>query len=219
MTYFIIDFDSTFVKLEALDELSNIVLQNHPQRAQIVKQIQAITQLGMEGKITFEESLSRRLSLFQPTKKHIIELIQLLQQHITNSVYMNRDFFLENADEIFIISGGFKEYIYPVVQEFGIAEDHILANTFLFDDKGLFVSYDTNNPLSKQDGKVTAVKSLSLQGNIIVIGDGHTDYQIKEAGLANTFYAFTENIRRDAIVRKADKELCTMMELFSKHGI
>jgi len=37
-----------------------------------------------------------------------------------------------------------------------------------------------------------------------VIGDGYTDYQIKAAGLANKFFAFTENIHRENVVQAAD---------------
>ena len=37
-----------------------------------------------------------------------------------------------------------------------------------------------------------------------MIGDGYTDYEIKHSGLANKFYAFTENVERENIVSKAD---------------
>ena len=37
-----------------------------------------------------------------------------------------------------------------------------------------------------------------------VIGDGYTDYEIKHSGLANKFYAFTENVERETITSKAD---------------
>ena len=37
-----------------------------------------------------------------------------------------------------------------------------------------------------------------------MIGDGYTDYEIKHAGLANKFYAFTENIARENVKSKAD---------------
>ncbi len=37
-----------------------------------------------------------------------------------------------------------------------------------------------------------------------MIGDGYTDYEIKAAGLANKFYAFTENVERDQVTEKAD---------------
>ena len=43
-----------------------------------------------------------------------------------------------------------------------------------------------------------------MKGEIYVIGDGHTDYLIKKAGLATKFIAFTENISREAVVQKAD---------------
>ncbi len=37
-----------------------------------------------------------------------------------------------------------------------------------------------------------------------MIGDGYTDFEIKDAGLANKFYAFTENVGRENIIEKAD---------------
>jgi D-3-phosphoglycerate dehydrogenase len=37
-----------------------------------------------------------------------------------------------------------------------------------------------------------------------VIGDGYTDYEIKASGLANKFYAFTENVSRPSVTAQAD---------------
>ena len=62
-------------------------------------------------------------------------------------------------------------------------------------------------------GKVKAVDSLHLQGDITVIGDGYTDYQIKEAGKASTFYAFTENISRPNVVALAQKSVSSWNEV------
>ena len=45
---------------------------------------------------------------------------------------------------------------------------------------------------------------LNLCGNIIVVGDGYTDYEIKKCGVADTFIAFTENISRQSVIEKAD---------------
>ena len=36
--------------------------------------------------------------------------------------------------------------------------------------------------------------------NIIVVGDGYTDLEIKQNGEAAVFIAFTENISRDSVV-------------------
>jgi D-3-phosphoglycerate dehydrogenase len=48
------------------------------------------------------------------------------------------------------------------------------------------------------------LKRLKLDGDVYVIGDGYTDYEIKHSGLANKFYAFTENVGRENVLSKAD---------------
>ena len=63
---------------------------------------------------------------------------------------------------------------------------------------------DKNNPLSKNNGKVKTIKNLKLDGNVIVIGDGYTDYEIKKYGYAKKFYLFIENIKRKNILDKGD---------------
>ncbi|MBI5123762.1 hypothetical protein HZA75_07940 [Candidatus Roizmanbacteria bacterium] len=47
--YFIIDFDSTFVQTETLEELANVVLKNSYNKKEILQKIKNITNLGMEG--------------------------------------------------------------------------------------------------------------------------------------------------------------------------
>lgn len=49
---FIIDFDSTFIRLESLDELADIALKEHPNKNNILAEIRNITRQGMEGTIT-----------------------------------------------------------------------------------------------------------------------------------------------------------------------
>ena len=39
-----------------------------------------------------------------------------------------------------------------------------------------------------------------LQGEVIVVGDGYTDYQLFEAGLADKFIAYTEHVERASIM-------------------
>ena len=72
-------------------------------------------------------------------------------------------------------------------------------------NKNKIIGYDYRNPLAKTDGKIVAVRNLRLKGDIYVIGDGYTDYQLKEMGLAKKFIAFSENVKREIILKKADK--------------
>lgn len=212
---YIIDFDSTFVKVEALDELSKIALRSAAWREAIVSEIESITALGMEGKISFNESLKRRLSLFAPTKEHISLLVSFLLANITPSVVRNREWFFNNSEKIYIISGGFREYIVPVVSEFGIPEEQVMANSFIFDNNGKVIGFDDSNLLSQALGKVKQLECLQLTGEIIMIGDGYTDYQVREYGKAHSFFAFTENICRESVVSKADRLLSSFDDLVS----
>ncbi len=202
--YFILDFDSTFVTVEALDELAKIALKGNDQKNKINDEIAAITRSGMEGKISFPESLKKRLNLFKADKNHIKKLISLLNKSVSPSIKRNADFFKANAGNIYILSGGFSEYIWPVVKKYGILPDHVLSNTFTYDKNGNISGFDPKNLLSKEGGKVEAVKKLALKGDVLIIGDGYTDYQIREKGAAKAFYAFTENAVRNTVIKKAD---------------
>ena len=202
--YFIIDFDSTFTKVEAFDVLASITLKDHPEKHGKINQVVEITNRGMSGELSFRESLEQRLQIIAPEKRHLPELIKELKQLVSDSFKRNKEFFLKWAPNIYVISNGFKEFIEPVVTEYGIHAENIFANTFLFDQNGKVIGFDTNNPLSANNGKVEQIRKLNLPGDVYVIGDGYTDYEIKHSGLANKFFAFTENVERASVTSKAD---------------
>ncbi|HTH57041.1 MAG TPA: phosphoglycerate dehydrogenase [Cyclobacteriaceae bacterium] len=202
--YFIIDFDSTFTKVEAFDVLAEISLSDNPEKESIKNQIAEITNQGMDGSLSLRESIDKRIKLLSPHKKHLNFLVDRLKNLVTDSFQRNKDFFNTHAEHVFIVSNGFKEFIVPVVTEFGIKKENVLANEFFFDDSGKIIGFDTNNPLSANNGKSEQIKKLNLEGDVYVIGDGYTDYEIKNSGLANKFYAFTENVERERVVSKAD---------------
>ena len=200
MNYFIIDYDSTFIKVESLDEL--FMISNGPDK-NTKKKFTEITRLGMEGKISFSESLNKRIKLINSNKDDIHKTIKKLDKQISVSFKKNISFLRENSENIVIISSGFHELIDPIVLKYGIKKENIYANRFLYENEKI-IGYDKNNPLSKSHGKVKIIKELNLKGVIHVIGDGYTDYEIKKEGLANYFYLFTENIKRESVAKSAD---------------
>lgn len=202
--YFIIDFDSTFTQVEALDELARISLRHHPDRESIYKQIEDLTNASMEGRLSFTQSLENRVKLLQANREHLKQLITHLKKKVSISFSRNTEFFKKHADEVLIVSGGFKEFIIPVVTEYHIKKENIYANTFVFDADGNIVGYDRENPLSQEGGKVKLLKELNLPGDIYGIGDGYSDFQLKESGMIKKFFAFTENIERKSVAEKAD---------------
>lgn len=203
-TYYIIDFDSTLTKVEALDVLGEISLTGRPDRDDVLNEIKVITDRGMSGEISFTDSLKLRLNLLKAHKSHLPALIETLMGKISDSFQRNKQFLSENADSIYIVSNGFKEFIVPIVTSLGIRAENVFANAFEFDESGAIVGFDPQNPLSANGGKSQVIRNLNLDGEVYVIGDGYTDYEIKASGLANRFYAFTENVMRPRVVERAD---------------
>lgn len=203
-TYFIIDFDSTFTKVEALDVLGEISLAGRLDRDDVLAQIRIITDRGMAGELSLAQSIQQRLTLLNAHRDHLPALVETLMTEVSDSFQRNRSFLTEHAEQIYIVSSGFKEFIIPIVTSLGIKENHVFANTFEFDAQGNIVGCDSTNPLASDRGKVKLMRDLQLDGDVYVIGDGYTDYEIRESGLANKFYAFTENILRPSVVAKAD---------------
>jgi len=201
---YIIDFDSTFTQVEALDELAKISLKHNPDREKHLEAIESLTNQAMEGKLSFRESLTRRVQLLHANRDHLDILIKKLKKKVSESFSRNKAFFKENSSDVLIVSGGFKEFICPVVANYHIGQENVYANTFVFDEDGNIVGFDEENPLSEENGKVKLLKQLKLEGQVFGIGDGYSDFQLKESGMIEKFYAFTENIERESVSSKAD---------------
>lgn len=215
----VIDFDSTFTKVEGLDELARIALQGNPKQAEIVGKIMDITDQGMVGAYSFADSLRDRVALLPANRSHVDQLIVFLKGKISESFKRNKDFLEENAAQILIVSSGFKDFIVPVVNEMGIPAENVYANTFTYDAEGNITGYDADNLLSQDKGKVRLLQSLQLEGEVYVIGDGITDYELRESGLANKFFAFTENVSRKAVTDKADFIVPSLDEFLYINGL
>jgi len=201
---FIIDFDSTFTRVEALDVLAEIVLEGEERRGEVLQKIQAITDAGMDGSMDFRTSLEQRLELLHAHHSDIQELARRLKQQISPSFTRNREHLVPLRDQTYMVSNGFRDFIQPVVADYGLKPEHVIANEFLYDGGGYVTGFDRDNPLSRSGGKSKVIKNLKLQGEVYVIGDGANDLEIRKAGFANKFYLFTENVQRDRVVPEAD---------------
>ncbi len=201
---YVFDFDSTLTRVEALDVLADMTLKGKSNRDEIVREIQKITNLGIDGDISFTESLERRIRLLHAHKDHLDPLVDELRQKISKSISANKEFFEKYSQDIYVISCGFKEFIDPIVADYNIPSERVFANTFEFDIDGNIVGFDENNVLATHNGKIECLRSLNLEGEVQVIGDGYSDYVMREAGIADKFFAYTENVHREKAARKAD---------------
>ena len=78
--YIVIDFDSTFTKKEALDVLGEISLEGKSHKNNALKSIVQITNRGMDGQLSFRESLHQRIALLEARKDHLPLLIERLKK-------------------------------------------------------------------------------------------------------------------------------------------
>ena len=201
---YIFDFDSTLTRVEALDVLAEMTLQGKSNRDDVIHEIQEITNLGIDGDISFTESLERRIKLLKANKNDLDPLVDELRQKISKSIAANKEFFEKYSDDIYVISCGFKEFIDPIVKEYNIPSERVYANTFKFDEEGNIIGFDEKNVLATHNGKIECLKQLDLEGEVQVIGDGYSDYVMREAGIAHKFFAYTENVHRDKAADNAD---------------
>jgi D-3-phosphoglycerate dehydrogenase len=201
---YIFDFDSTLTRVEALDVLAEITLTNNPKKEAIIQEIIDITNLGIDGEISFTESLERRIKLLNANKADLSNLVGALKKQVSKSIERNKEFFEDFAADIYVISCGFKEFIDPIVKEYNIPSERVFANTFEFAEDGEIIGFDAHNVLSTHNGKIQCIKDMNLEGEVQVIGDGYSDYVTREAGVAHKFFAYTENVSRVKTTENAD---------------
>ena len=108
----IFDFDSTFIKDETLDEIAKYKSKTSNLSGKSAEDIIHITNLAMEGSIEFSEALKKRIKLLNLNKTDIVKISEYLKSRISPSFIEHKDNIRSNSDNIYIISGGFREIIY-----------------------------------------------------------------------------------------------------------
>lgn len=211
---FIFDFDSTFIQCESFDVLTKVCVDSAPNADAIQETGHALTEAAMTGRMSYQESLQQRIELLDISSEALTQTITLLKNKITPSFLRNKAFFEENADDIYIISGAFVEIVWPIVATFGLKREQVFGNRLLYDFEGNIKGYDRYYPLAQDQGKVKLVHQLGLKGDLTIIGDGYNDYELKEAELAKTFIAFTENVRREPVIEMADAVIDSLEGFF-----
>jgi D-3-phosphoglycerate dehydrogenase len=196
----VIDFDSTIVRVESLDLLAVVSLAERTDGTAKAAEISEITRLGMEGKLDFRESLTRRVGMLECTQAQVEEVARKLVGMVSPSFAAHRDQLKECRDRIYVITGGFRDLALATIESLGLRPDHLFANHFTYSPEGLVTGFDEANPLCQAGGKVKVVQGMGLQGDAIMVGDGYTDYQVKESGAAGKFYYFAEVVKRSPFI-------------------
>ncbi len=194
----IIDFDSTFI----VDETLDFMAKNLHRNVQI--EIKKITDRAMNGELDFNSALIERTRKLKIHKSELSNIIESLKKRVSPSFISNKKYINSISENIFIISGGFKEIIIPIVRDYGIKQSHVYANEFIFDDDEMISGINEKLEMSQSDGKNRILETIDLSKGAYVVGDGITDLKMKKVSGIKSFICYVENINRTEISKKAD---------------
>ena len=196
---FVFDFDSTIIEGESLEMAILSALENYPQSEseKILTKISAITNDGMNGKISPLESLKKRLDLVPINENHIKKAALLCKEEIIEGMEKLISKFQNKKVAIYIASGAPLKCIIPTAEKLKIKKENIRASNFVFENGKLQLENLTKD-------KIDMVKSLNIKASeSVMIGDGFTDLEIWQKGLVKEFICFTECVERKETVKKA----------------
>lgn len=118
------DVDSTFCQDESIDELAAFLGMG--------EQVAALTAQAMGGTMKFQDALALRLGAMKPAaadvERFLVEHPHLVTPGIPELIQKLRS----KNQQVFLVSGGFRQIIHPLAETLDIPLTHVFANTILF---------------------------------------------------------------------------------------
>lgn len=206
----VFDFDSTIISCESLEKILERTQSRHQD---IINEIQHITEDGIRGKISFAESLSRRLALAAPTKALAAGFGEEAEQWLTDGMKAFIEELQNKSIDVWMISGGIQESLLPLGKTLGIPESHIHGVRLVWTSDGQFKAINANDPWSRS--KAEGARSLAKKWSSpkIAVGDSMSDYLLYDKGIVDHFILFTEHYRCKEVLEKGVHEAQNVQQL------
>lgn len=190
------DVDSTVIKDEGIDELAHFCGKG--------EEICELTKQAMQGDMTFQQSLSMRLRIINPSNTQIKEFLDAHQPRLTNGIKELVSALQARGKHVFLVSGGFHCLIAPVAKQLNIPRENIYANRLKFYFTGEYAGFDETQPTSRSGGKAEVIELLKKEKGfkcVVHIGDGSTDLEASPP--ADAFIGFGGNVIRESVKIRA----------------
>ncbi len=193
----VFDFDSTLVPCESLAE----ALARAPGvDAAARREIDEITRAGMEGAISFHESLTARLALARPTRAAVTALGAELAGRLSRGARELVADLHARGHEVWIVSGAFVETLLPAARALRVPETRVIGLRAQWAPGGAFEGLAPDDPSAH--AKEDAVRGVAARWPrpVVGVGDGATDLALRDAGFVEHFVAYCEHARRPPVV-------------------
>ena len=176
------DMDSTLIKVEVIDELAK--------HAGVGEEVAQITELAMQGKLDFNQSFTKRMSLLVGLSDSVLNEIaeQLPVMEGAERLFKNLNAF---GYKTAILSGGFNYFGNVLQKKFGI--DYVFSNTL--DVKNKQLTGKVIPPIINGEQKELLLQKIAEKEGLnlkqtVAVGDGANDLaMIGAAGLGIAYHA------------------------------
>ncbi len=206
----VFDADSTLADIEGIDWLAE------QRSAHVAGAIVALTHRAMNGEVPLDAVYAERIARIRPTHDELQTLGAVYVEHVIAGARELIADLHANGVRTAIVSGGIRQALLPLAAHLGIPEENVHAVALRSSQHdGVFDALDGEQPLATQDGKIQVVRALmaggALPSPVAVTGDGSTD--AATASEVTAFIAFTQVVRRPAVVAGAQAEAKDMRSL------
>ena len=189
------DCDSTLSKIEGIDELGR--------QSGLFDELVALTNAAMNGELALEDVYGKRLTLIKPDKTKMDWLADLYIAEMVEGVEEVFGTLLAQGKQVHIISGGIRQAILPLAEKLGLSANRVHAVDVFFNADGSYKEFDQQSPLAKTGGKAVVCKKIQVEGtSMVMIGDGKTDLEAKQAGAK--IIGFGGVMQREVVIEQAD---------------
>jgi phosphoserine phosphatase len=198
------DCDSTLSAIEGIDELARV------RGPEVYRQVEAMTNDAMNGRIPVESVFGQRLEIIRPRRE---DVAKVGAQYVATVEPTARETVMalkKRGWTPLIVSGGFRQAIQPLADFLGIAR--VEAVDLFFDAAGNYRGYDMDFPTTRSGGKPEVIGALKREYSperIVMVGDGVSDLEAQPA--VDLFVGFGRYTAR-AKVQSEAKEFIHSLE-------
>ncbi|WP_435274415.1 phosphoserine phosphatase SerB [Psychrobium sp. nBUS_13] len=178
----VLDMDSTSITIECIDEIAKL--------ADVGEQVAEITELAMQGKLDFSESLRSRVSKLKGIEVSLLDSIANNLPLMPGMADLAKSF-KQHGWRVAIASGGFTYFADNLKMQLGL--DAAVSNTLVIEDGKL--TGEVAGTIVDAQVKADTVEALAKEYDIelsqtIAIGDGANDLvMMKKAALGIAYHA------------------------------
>ncbi|EFJ47972.1 hypothetical protein VOLCADRAFT_60933 [Volvox carteri f. nagariensis] len=209
------DVDSTFCEDESIDELAAYLGVGEQVAALTARQV-VVDSVAMGGSVEFKEALRTRLGVMKPRRADVEHFLRDHPHRVTPGIPELVALLRSRGQEVFLVSGGFRQIIHPLAESLGIPLSHVFANSILFDSEGNYAGFDESEFTCRSGGKPAAIRHIKDKygyDSIVMVGDGATDLEARSEGAATVFVGYGGVVVRKNIAEKADWYILDIQQL------